>query len=265
MKIAIIAIAKNENNYINEWIDYHLNLGFDNIIICDNDDELVLTGIVKDSRVIIEDWTNYYGVQLPAYRETFTKYRNDYDWVLFIDIDEFLILENHTNVKDFISSFDNDVQCINLCWKHFGDERQLNVVGDDYSVFNRFKTVVEPPKSLKMLVKAFIKTNIPEESIKRISQHSINDFKIKSVNVLGQEHHGRYIKNIIYKNAWINHYPTKTIGEYVRQKYFRGGPNRNNIKYHCLKNFFEYNTWTQEKEDYAKKLIAEYENTHNGQ
>lgn len=263
MKVCIIAIAKNENNYINEWVDYHLNLGFDNIIVCDNDDEPILKNVIKDSRVIIEDWSGFYGIQQPAYRETFIKYRNKFDWVLFIDIDEFLVLENHTNVKDFISSFDNDVQCINLNWKHFNDGEHLDVADGNYKVLGRFN--IEVDCKLSNLVKSFIKTDIQEESIKRITQHSIMDYKVKSVNVLGEEHHGRYARKIIYEKAWINHYPTKTIGEYVRQKYFRGGPNRNNVKYKRLSTFFQYNTWTQEKEDYAKKIIEEYENIHNGQ
>ena len=58
MKVAIIAIAKNENLYINEWLDYHFKLGFDNIIICENDDELILKDVIHDDRVIIEDFTN---------------------------------------------------------------------------------------------------------------------------------------------------------------------------------------------------------------
>ena len=57
MKVAIIAIAKNENLYINEWLDYHFKLGFDNIIICENDDELILKDVIHDDRVIIEDFT----------------------------------------------------------------------------------------------------------------------------------------------------------------------------------------------------------------
>lgn len=38
MKIAIVSIAKNENLYIKDWIDYHLKLGFDDIYIYDNND-----------------------------------------------------------------------------------------------------------------------------------------------------------------------------------------------------------------------------------
>ena len=36
MKSAIRAIARNEEDYLLEWINYHLNLGFDHIFLCDN-------------------------------------------------------------------------------------------------------------------------------------------------------------------------------------------------------------------------------------
>ena len=255
MKVAIIAIAKNENQYVNEWIDYHLHIGFDNIIICDNDDELILKDVVTDERVIIEDYTKVVGVQQLAYRQTFVKYRTEYDWFLFIDIDEFLILENYSNVKDFLSSYDDSVQCINICWKHFNDNDELDVIDGNYNVFDRFKTQVKT--KWDGIVKAFIKTNIPEPAWERITQHSIFYYRIKSVDVLGHRHYGKYMRIPIYKKAWLNHYVTKTIGEYVRQKYFRGGANHNNIKYRNLNNFFRYNTRTKEKEEYGKKLINE--------
>lgn len=36
MKTALIAIAKNEDLYVQEWIDYHFKLGFDDIIVYQN-------------------------------------------------------------------------------------------------------------------------------------------------------------------------------------------------------------------------------------
>ncbi len=36
MKSAICAISRNENNYLEEWITYHLHLGFNHIFIYDN-------------------------------------------------------------------------------------------------------------------------------------------------------------------------------------------------------------------------------------
>ena len=36
MNTAICCIAKYENRYLKEWVDYHMELGFDQIFIFDN-------------------------------------------------------------------------------------------------------------------------------------------------------------------------------------------------------------------------------------
>ena len=33
MKTALVCIAKDEDNYIDEWLKYHLKLGFSNIYV----------------------------------------------------------------------------------------------------------------------------------------------------------------------------------------------------------------------------------------
>ena len=37
MNTALVCIAKDEDNYILEWIDYHLKLGFNHIYVYCND------------------------------------------------------------------------------------------------------------------------------------------------------------------------------------------------------------------------------------
>ena len=36
MKVALVCIAKDEDEYIKEWIEYHKKLGFDNIFVFEN-------------------------------------------------------------------------------------------------------------------------------------------------------------------------------------------------------------------------------------
>ena len=36
MKVALVCIAKDEDNYIQEWIKYHKEIGFDDIFIYEN-------------------------------------------------------------------------------------------------------------------------------------------------------------------------------------------------------------------------------------
>ena len=43
----ICAIAKNEDLYLDEWIQYHLALGFKHIFLYDNHDEPTLDKILR--------------------------------------------------------------------------------------------------------------------------------------------------------------------------------------------------------------------------
>ena len=38
MKVALICCAKQEENYINEWLEHNYNVGIDHIYLCDTND-----------------------------------------------------------------------------------------------------------------------------------------------------------------------------------------------------------------------------------
>ena len=254
MKVAIIAIAKCEELYIKEWLDYHLDKGFDTIIVACNDDTLVLQEFASP-KVIIEDYCGVEGVQPRAYQELFKKYRNDFDWIFFCDIDEFLVIEDGRDVKSFLSSF-QDVDCVRINGKHFTDNDELDVIDGNYNVFDRFKTQieVEQDKFFKTFVSRKIGLSEP-----KIYGHGIYDKDLKCVNAEGNPcHYGKKSVEVIHKVAWYNHYRTKTIGEYIRQKCFRGGANKNPKRYSNWQAYFKItNNLTQEKIDYAMRLIED--------
>lgn len=266
MKVCIVSIAKLENLYISEWVNHHLNLGFDHIYICDNNDldgERV-SEVIDDPRVTIFDWIDEKSLQSRCYTWCYQKLKNDYDWVVFIDIDEFIILENDSDVHDFIQNprF-SDCNIIRLCWKHFTDNDELDVIDGDYSCLNRFNEQVTNFEENRW-GKSFIKTTIDIKN-NRIFAHGyffdrhLTFAKSADGNKCINSSRSVVQKDPIYKNAWINHYRTKTIGEFIRQKYFRGCVSSFKLPRYQLSYFWKSNRWTQEKEDYAKKLIEEHD------
>ena len=251
MKVGIIAIAKNEDLYMEEWIDWHLGLGFDTIIIGLNDDEF--KPLISNPQVIYEDYSGVQGVQVKAYRKLYRKYQKDYDWLLFIDIDEFVMLEKGT-IQDFLQDFDCDE--VRISCKHFTDGDALDTDGD-YRVMARFTEPMRVDED--RFVKSFINTRVNIRH-RMIYGHGIYDEDIKAMDALGNpcDSVGHRLKYVVHERCWLNHYPTKTIGEYIRQKYRRGGANNNPGRYtNWDKYFFRTNRRTQEKIDYANKIINE--------
>ena len=115
MKVALVCVAKNEENYIQEWIDYHLKLGFDDIIIYQNDWEYT----IEQTNVFTKQ-VNGKGIQTIIYNDCIKENIGVYDWLAFFDCDEFLVLKKHDNVKSFLHDY-NEHNAIGINWVLFGD------------------------------------------------------------------------------------------------------------------------------------------------
>ena len=99
-KVALVAIAKDEDHYLKEWVDYHLKIGFSEIFVYQNDWEYK-NGDINDPRVHLEHISGV-GIQNKCYNDFINKNYEKYDFIAFFDIDEFLWLRNKNDVKDFL-------------------------------------------------------------------------------------------------------------------------------------------------------------------
>lgn len=105
----VVAVARDENKYIKEWVEHYLYLGFDRIFIGDNnnsDDESlleVLKDFINSGRVVVLDCR---GITVPFQREFYNMFSNlaEYKWALYCDIDEFLELNAFDNIKEFLET-----------------------------------------------------------------------------------------------------------------------------------------------------------------
>ena len=132
MSYAIVATARNEGPFLLEWLAHHFAIGFDKIIVATNEcedgtDQLLdlvsstfpVTRI--DNSVPIDGLTHQRsavrrGLMCDAIEGT--------DWVLHIDLDEFLNIQApDPNVHQFMMDF-QDYDAVMLCWKLFGDNNR---------------------------------------------------------------------------------------------------------------------------------------------
>ena len=111
MKSAICLIVRNEVRDIVEWIAFHALAGFDTQIIFDNlsDDgtaEVIrAAGRLHDIRY--HRWANItQSSQLAAYDAACDAYKLEFDWIAFVDSDEFLMLTQGETVNSFLGQFD---------------------------------------------------------------------------------------------------------------------------------------------------------------
>ena len=152
MKTCISIVIKNEHEYLDEWIRYHLDLGIDHIFIFEDLDSESHSEIIDKygDRVtlqsignILNDDEKLEAVELKRtkrrsvhniYIKVCLKYiKTQYsscDWCFMIDCDEFITLEGG-NLNNILSLYDS-YDAIVLQWKVYGASGLLKK--PDYSI-----------------------------------------------------------------------------------------------------------------------------------
>jgi hypothetical protein len=103
---ALCCVVKDEEAYIDEWVDYHHASGFDSIHVYDNSDsfELKQWGEEKGQHVTVTHWPGI-AKQGSSYLDCARRLAaegGNHTWAAFFDVDEFLILKKHAHVEDFL-------------------------------------------------------------------------------------------------------------------------------------------------------------------
>jgi glycosyltransferase involved in cell wall biosynthesis len=111
MKSAVCMIVRNEARDIAEWIGFHVLAGFDTQIIFDNcsDDgtELVIRAAARHYDIRFHTWENRSkAAQTLAYEAACAAYRLEFDWMAFIDSDEFFVTASGEAVNPFLARYE---------------------------------------------------------------------------------------------------------------------------------------------------------------
>jgi hypothetical protein len=199
MKVALVCIAKWEDT-IEEWTSYHKKIGFDKIFIYQNDWDCQ----VKDPNVVVIDFPGKHQ-QMPAYNHFLDNFRNEFDWVAFFDIDEYLVLKKHKDIKELITEFDNPYG-IGINWVYFGGDNQEEITGDKKSFISRFLKRGDMDRHVKCILNLRANSNMPIPHHPNTPLLGMNrKFFIGPFNYEGD-----------IETAQINHYYQKSLEEWSK-------------------------------------------------
>ena len=108
---AICLLIKDENDYINEWLEWHIKVGFNHFYIYDNGSRIPIKESVNEQYnqycTYIDFSGEHINTQLECYADALEKYRDCVKWLAFIDTDEFIRPINGENINDFLSNYEN--------------------------------------------------------------------------------------------------------------------------------------------------------------
>lgn len=275
LKVALCAIAKNENLYIREWVEWYKNLGISKIFLYDNNEldgerfEEVINDYIENGFVEVinrrgitktvtsdKDGQTLQGL---CYGNCYYGHYSEYNWMCFFDIDEFLeIYDKYDGLFDFLFDF-SEFDGIRVQWKMFGDNNQLYY--ENKPVMKRFKK--ESNSSYDRHVKQIINCHKEFDEELLFCAHGVLNKKYNFVNLKKEKLKNVYM-DIIYHDdlpVYLNHFYCKSTEEFFKRKYNKTsavtGINTNrNFNIDFLKNqYFEHNERTEEKERFIDIFI----------
>lgn len=242
MKIAVVCIVKNECDYILEWLAYYRSvLGVTDFIIADNIsddgttqllealDQSKLIKRIHFPRIELER-----GIQADAYNHILKEYGSKYDYMAFVDADEFIVNNTDLDFKKLLKRIAGkmDAGAVALNWRNFGSS------GFYYQtqkpVIERFTWASRPDHKYNHHIKSILKPSAVREMFIHHSHLKKSKYyydmkgktlfidDIKDQNVLDEGKVSPFSKVINNNDFYVAHYVVKSKDEHMFKKAKRG-------------------------------------------
>jgi hypothetical protein len=125
--ICLAAILRDEEPFLDEWLVYHKMIGIDHFFLYDDAPDLPLQKLLQPHADYITVIPWYYmhderqgkNRQTKAYMHAVTEFSAGFEWITFIDGDEFIVLRKHDTINEFLAGFPEAIS-ITLRWHVFG-------------------------------------------------------------------------------------------------------------------------------------------------
>ena len=141
--VGICSIGRKENLYAKEFVDYYIKLGIKKIIIYDDNEingekfEDVLKEYIIKGKVEIIDIHGFESAQFPSYNDCYKRYGNQFDYLLFLDFDEFVKIEKNIDINTYLyNNKFKKCETIVLNWVIYGDNNLVRY--DNRTLLERF-------------------------------------------------------------------------------------------------------------------------------
>lgn len=234
--LSIMTIFKNESDYMEEWIEHHINQGFNHIYMYCNDSDIQKYPFLLNNKYIkyitLIDWTNKINngpntIQRQAYTHCVQNYSHETQFLLMLDLDEFVVFTGpvslnpspNLTVSDYIDSLKSNwktIKAFKIQRYDFGSNGHITKPSGP--IMSNYKTHEKICSSYKTMANTdFIN--------KAMGFYGVHDFNF--INKLGKifndyfGYHETGFPNSCKKDSVneiplvINHYYTKSYEEYL--------------------------------------------------
>lgn len=250
-KTILFTNARDEKN-MKEWVTHHLLLGFDVVYIFDHKSKIPLKYEFQNfsKKVIIERVEMENPVKLPLMSRAVKIAKSlGVDWMLYLDADEFLVLNNYMGVRHLLRNY-NFAHSLGINWLMFGSS---------YHKKNPSGLLTENYTKSVQTIDQHVKTFVRPEYVKNVTNpHYFNLIfpnKSFSMNMKIIPSSPFNIWLIDYKDApaFIAHYVYQSEETYINRKLklpldshnsFRGIDQQMHKHYNDVDNFLVRNKYS---------------------
>jgi len=228
--LGLVAILRGEDDYLIEWIEFHILLGVNHFVLYDNGTSLNTFNLLK--KYIDQGLVTYFSfphidglrdgryvstltLQQLAYADCIIRFSKHFKYLLQLDIDEFLFPKNYNSITEVLNLFNDKVSRIDINLINFGSAGHVNKPNG--LVINNFTkscksiapTEVKCIVNTKYLSKFFKYSNVHKFSIWYPVKDIINKIRFGYPKVLKG--------NRANKLFQLNHYITKSKEEFIKK------------------------------------------------
>ena len=234
---SVCLLAKNEHDYIAEWLDWHSNIGVDHFYIYDNNSTTPLRDSIPakhlDKCTVMDFGGKHRHTQRECYADCFKRFKDETLWMAFIDADEFIRVIDGVSLREFLREFEPH-DGIYIGWVNYNANGLVKQ--DGRPVRERFtqRTYAYPEWM------ATGKSIVRMDRVTNMSAHCPSQF-MRKVDMVLSDHApmvNPYMSAFPEDRIVIDHYYTKSYEEWVK-KLGRGSCDPLCIRKHD--EFFVYN------------------------
>lgn len=258
-KVSICAIFRDEAPYLREWIEFHKIVGVDHFYLYNNfsadDYQEVLRPYIENGDVTLTEWPYPQG-QMSAYRDCIERYREETQWIGFIDIDEFVVPKKMDTIYEFLKPFSRRAAVL-IYWKFFGSSGFLErdttgLVTEDFTV--SWPKYTNIGKCFYNTGFAFAAAASKNKVMHHLCYCAVNGVILPPVNL--------FDRCVLFGRHWamhedfpiqINHYYTKSWQEYQVKKQRKSVYHKYNT--HTNNAFFEHEMKCRDTDHSAYKYL----------
>jgi hypothetical protein len=223
---AVCTMVKDELD-LREWVAYHLAVGFDHLLVYDNESRLPVSVLLGDfvaaGVVTVLRVQGRFQQCRTVYVDALERARGRADWMAFIDADEFILPHATDDIREYLAAIEK-YAAVGLNWQIFGDAHHIarpqGQLIESYTL--RGETDYEENKHVKSIVK-------PSETLWPGNPHCFH-MRDRRLVVDGDgemmpvhpRHHQAFCFPPAVSKIQINHYYTRSLEDF-RMKQNRGG------------------------------------------